>query len=180
MDPDPRSVQSILQRVEEDLQRGDYKLAETRLSAHMNSKGYNAEMMARLGRIAHDMRDPFAAGKYWIVSTAEGPEVEAAINVFLQRCNKDPRQAASQVPRYARLKLLASYPLFVQARLQSQNLSDEIIRKAAQDQAGDTPMPWSARFFMIGCMTSMVIGAVIFGVGLYQLTQWMHCDPATH
>ena len=59
---------SALQRAEEDVKRGDYGLARQRLISYLHTKGYDAELLARIGRLCFDMHDLFQAGRYWLLS----------------------------------------------------------------------------------------------------------------
>lgn len=174
MDTGSRRVQSILQRVEDDLQRGDYKLAETRLSDYLRTKGYNPDLLARLGRIAHDMRDPCAAGKYWLVSNAEGAEVDASIDALVQRCGRNPRQLVSSVPRYARLKKFDDYPAIVRNRLIALDVGEIIVRKAHEDaRAGAATGFWGnlKSWLMILLFFAALLGGCVgFHRALHMIT----------
>ncbi len=119
-------MSTIFERVEQDLQRGDHGLAKARLLSHLNSKGYEVEILNRLGRICYEMHDLFQAGRCWLTSTAQGEEVDAAIKEFARRCGRNPNQMFSQLPQRARLSSLPQYPEIVQQRLRQWSINEEV------------------------------------------------------
>jgi len=107
----------LSERVQQDVARGDYGLARTRLLSHLQQQGYSADLLARIGRLSFDMHDLTNAGRYWLISNAEGPEVDAAVRAFADRCGCNAGNMVSQLPQAFRQKPMASYPPVVQARL---------------------------------------------------------------
>lgn len=82
-------------RVDDDIARGDLGMAKRRLGASLGSRGYDAVTLGKLGRVCWEMRDPYEAGRHWLLSTETGPEVDSAIKVFLDRNGRKPEQIAS-------------------------------------------------------------------------------------
>jgi hypothetical protein len=117
----------IFERVDHDIDRGDFALARTRLESYLNRCGYDPDLLARLGRIASDMHDPANAGRFWLTSNATGEAVETAIAEFIRRCGGQPEEIALRLPRAARLPRIDEYPSLVRERLQKQGLVEKVI-----------------------------------------------------
>ena len=169
-----RSRDPILQRIERDIQRGDYALARDRLSSHLATLGYEPERIARLAQICFDMHDLFQAGRLWLVSNAAGPHVEQAIEVFLQRCGNRPAVAASHLPRFCRQHELASYPSDVQARLKARGLESAVLLPATRTAV---PQSFRARIvekgMITGCLIVLVLGVACSVAGAVMFIGWI-------
>ncbi len=118
---------SLFDRIERDIERGDYALARDRLTSHVSQKGYDSELVARLGQICFAMHDHFLAGRYWLVSREDGPDVDRAVAEFLRRCKDDPKHRVAQLPAFCRVRGFEEYPAFIQARLQALGIEMAIL-----------------------------------------------------
>lgn len=118
----------IEQRIAADIERGDLRMARDRLISYVNAKGYSTDGVARIARICADMHDPFEAGRYWILSQEEGPQVDRAIAEFVRRSGSDPRRIFAQLPRAALARGFAQLPARVQERLRACGISDKTER----------------------------------------------------
>ena len=118
---------NALERAKSDLQAGNYGLARQRLESYVGAKGYDPELMARIGQLCFDMHDPFNAGRMWIVSAAQGEHVERAIDAFMSVSGRDCRQAAFMILSAARLPAISDYPIGVQGRLRNRGLDVAIV-----------------------------------------------------
>ena len=114
---------SAIERAEQDVARGDLWLARMRLACYLNSKGYDPDVVNRLGRICFDMHDTYAAGRYWLVGTAQGDDVAAAIEVFLRHTAHAPDQIGLRLPRAARRMSFVELPIVVQEKLTRRGLA---------------------------------------------------------
>jgi len=161
-----------LERAERDIERGDYGLARLRLVSYLSTQGYDPDLLARLGRIAYDMHDPFAAGMYWLTSTAEGPEVEEAIAAFRRRSGHTPTQIVSQLPRMLRMAGIHAYPKIVQDRLFRLGLDEAILFTPGPPR--DAPVAkWKERGCLAVALLVLVAGITVFIVGLGVVSIWL-------
>jgi hypothetical protein len=166
---------SALERAEEDVERGDYGLARQRLTSYLAAKGYNPEVLTRIGRLCHDMHDVYQAGRYWLTSTAEGDQVEEAISWFMKRSGTDPAGIASRLPRMVRLESMDDYPEAVQERLRRLGL-EEAIAVAARAAGKPAKTPWGERAAIAGCLLVVVLAVAVFLIGLGTIVSWMFPD----
>lgn len=165
---------TIQERIEKDVARGDYGLARERLLSHLNSKGYDPELLAQLGELCFKMHDLAAAGKYWLASSASGEEVDAAIKLFVRRCGGIPEHTAAQLPRFIRLKSSGGYPASVRERLERVGLLEAIQRRAQLDNTRPRIIMKSTEWIVF-IIAMIVIGcaAVSCIVGAGQIGNWI-------
>jgi len=160
---------TLLERVESDLCKRDYGLARVRLANHIASKGYDAELIRRLGQISFDMHDHFEAGRCWLMTPGKESHINAAIEEFVRRCNRDPSQIASQIPQWMRMRVFAEYPEEVQARLKSYGLESSIIRREPRRPREPT---WEdTRIGHVVIMSLLIFVLICFGVGVWVTIQ---------
>jgi len=165
---------TILDRIQRDIDQGDYALARDRLASHVNSKGYNPELLARLGRISHDMHDLFGAGKYWLLSSAEGEFVDAAIREFARRCGENRDQMVSQLPKTVRLHAIDDYPTHVRARLRHWQLESSILARTkagiARSRTKEVLISW---MIMVPLLILLCFAIACCIVGATQIKSWL-------
>jgi len=163
-------------RAEEDLRQGDYAKARQRLESYLNRAGYQPELLAWIGRIAYDMHDLHTAGRMWLLSTAEGEDVDRAIGIFLQTASSAPRQALLQIPRPARLATLAAYPAPVQNRLQSLGLANEIPRVYQPRPVPGSKVTAGTRVMGIVFFAALLLFVGSCTVGVVTIVSWVLPD----
>lgn len=164
---------NALQRAESDLQRGDHWLARCRIESYLQTKGYDAELLAKAGRIALEMHDKYNAGRLWLTSTAEGEDVEEAVATFLRHAGTDPVQVLRQLPRFARLVPLDSYPPVVQDRLRRLGLDGALLASVFPGRMEPSPTSWSDRVKLV-LVAAVVLGFVgSCGVGANTIRSWL-------
>lgn len=120
-------MSELAQRIRDDEACGDLGMAKRRLASYLRTKGFDSEILARIGPVCYAMRDPAEAGRYWLLSGASGPEVDVATELFVQRVGRVPAQVVSQLPRKLRLRTLGEYPAAAQARLVRLGLADAVV-----------------------------------------------------
>ncbi|MBK8267809.1 MAG: hypothetical protein IPK83_05705 [Planctomycetes bacterium] len=149
-------------------------MAKRRLASSLGSRGYNAEKLGRLGRVCLDMHDPYEAGRHWLLSIETGPEVDAAIEIFLDRNGRKPEQIASQVMWKMRLERIEGYPEVVRIWLAELGLGGCIVRPFRARQslaAGSTGVIGKlslASVLIIGSV-SLVLGGITILKYLYSM-----------
>ena len=166
---------SAIERAEDDLQQGDYGLARQRLTSYLSNQGYNADVLARIGRISYDMHDLFQAGRYWLLSSAEGDDVEDAVAQFVRNSGDEPRSIVSQLPRAARLPRLEDYPGVVQDRLRRLGLAEAVPTPARKGSSG-SPDKWKERAEITGCLLVVLVLGSVFLIGLGTVVHWLFWD----
>lgn len=164
---------NAIKKAEGDIQRGDYGSARRRIESYIMVKGYDAELMAKLGQISFEMRDLFNAGRHWLVSTAEGEHVERAIQNFIESAGKHPNQIASEVLRAARLSSIEKYPALVQERLRRLGLAVAIIAAAKKPVPAREQLGLLGKVIVTLCVILFVGFICIFGVGLQVIIRWL-------
>jgi len=167
-----RRATSAVTRAEEDIRRGDLGAARQRLASYLGTRGYDPELLDRIGRISHDMRDIAQAGRYWFLATASGPDIERAIAAFLRNAGHDPAIIASQLPRHALLDNVDAYPPSVQPRIHGAGLDTELVRVARHRRlathTGDSS-PW----LLVPCLLFVLGLTVVVLVGLTTIGAWL-------
>ena len=162
------------ERIQQDLLRGDYGTARVRLLSRLNEHGYSADIMARLGRVSFDMRDPVSAGRFWIFSHEQGPEIDSAIEAFAQQFGHVASGMASQFPQSLRQKPIGFFPPDVQARLRSYGIDEKCLK---DPEGGDphrpAPATWTNRVvgLMFGAFVLFILASMV--VGAITIVRWM-------
>jgi hypothetical protein len=162
---------SAVERADADLERGDYGMARERLASYLNSKGYDAELLQRLGRLSYEMRDLAQAGRYWLASAGGGDDVEKAVAAFIRRSGNDPTSVAAQLPRVVREASPDSLPPIPKERLRRLGLLDEIGRVVHRQESQQTT--WRGRI-ALGLVALLVLLCVLaWGVGVHAIIRWL-------
>ena len=163
---------SALERAEEDIKRGDYGLARQRLTSYMHTKGYDPELLAKIGRLSFDMGDLFQAGRYWFLSPAESKEAQEAIERFIKQAASDPTRIVGQLPRAALLTKIDDYPPIVAERIHRFGLGEVFEARARQatEPAGKTSFGDCA--VGIGCLLLFALMVFVFGAGVVHIVLW--------
>jgi hypothetical protein len=141
----------VLARAETDVERGDLGSARRRLASFIASAGYTPEILTRAAEISMQMRDPVQAGRYWLLTPAEGVPVEGAIEVFALACHHNPQQMASELPRFKLRHKVASYPEVVQSRLKRFGI-DHVFEQQDPDLVVGQPAGWRQKAKALGCL----------------------------
>jgi hypothetical protein len=155
-----------LVRAKEDMARGEPWRARSRLTSLVVSTPYRAEALALLGEVCHQMGDVPEAGRFWLLSDAEGEHVERAVRVFAELHKGKARQLIAQLPRLTRLDSVEAYPPSAQRRLQALGLAGPLAEHAAF--AAEQAKVHSQKVSLVGwgCLLAFIVLAI---VGLYGL-----------
>lgn len=162
------------ERIQQDIARGDYGTARVRLLSRLNEHGYSAAIMARLGRVSFDMRDPVSAGRYWIFSSEQGPEVDSAIEAFARQFSRIATSMAAQFPQNLRQKPIGSFPLEVQARLRRYGIDEKCLKESIEtDPHRPAPDTWKNRivWLIFGAVVLFILGSMV--VGAITIVRWI-------
>ena len=163
---------NALQRAENDLKRGEHWLARCRIESYLQTKGYDAELLTKAGRIALEMHDKYNAGRLWLTSNAEGEDVEEAMAVFLKHAGTDPVQVLCQLPRVARRAPLDSYPPVVQDRLRRFGLDGALLASVFPTGRGQSPTTWGERVLLLILAAVAMAFVVSCCVGVHTIMSW--------
>ena len=157
-----------LERAERDVAGGDLGAGRTRLASLLASNGYDAEIIGRLGRLCLQMGDRAEAGRYLLLSTEVGEEVEGAIATFLRLHRHDPRQVLRQLPRFAR-NSWDRLPEVVHKRLQAVGVAEasrsEAAEKATVQRGGS--------LVLIGCLGVGLLVLALLVIGAVSSMKWL-------
>ena len=167
--------ENLNERVQQDVVRGDLGMARTRLLSLLQQQGYSADLLARIGRISFDMHDLANAGMYWLVSNALGPEVDAAIQAFADRCGGIAGNMVTQLPQFLRRMPLARYPAEVQARLGRFGIDERYLASGASESGRGHDYVRTRRdkaldIFIGACFLAAVVSMI---VGLDTIIRWL-------
>lgn len=171
---------SVFERAESDMRRGDYGMARQRLLSYLSQKGYDPQLLARIGRIAYKMKDMQEAGRWWLLSDACGAEVEQTISSFVVNRNLSIGQIMEELPVWARLDGIDEYPQVVQHRLKRFESELPIKRGSEYDEtcwtsgsvwrnALDTVLKIPVLLFILFLVASLGVGAVSIISWLFDL-----------
>lgn len=167
-------VPRAILRADEDIKRGDYALARERLTSLLATRGYDSELLDRIGDICFEMKDLSRAGRYWFLSARTDDETERVIEIFLSNSGSTPDRIVQQLPRHALQKRISDYPERVQARIEFNRLGDAIERAAKTGRKlGDTPSKTEGLRSMITCLTVLAVIAAVFVAGLSTIFHWI-------
>ncbi len=153
-----------------DVARGDYGMARQRLASYLNSKGYDADVLKRLGQMCFDMHDPRQAGRYWLASSAEGVDAELAIESFIRDAQQQPRLLLARLPRAVREADFASLPPVAQDRLRQFGL-DTVVGKPAPKV--EQSWSWGARLISAFGFIVLLLLAGLSCVGFHTVIGWI-------
>ena len=151
--------ETAIQRAKQDEAAGDLGMARARLCGYLNSKGYDADLLAEIGRLSFDIQDLYHAGRYWLTSSAVGPDVDRAIAHFLGSTSRKPQYVVAELPRVCRFSELSGYSPPVQERLRKLGLDCAILWRPRRPSTG-SPM---RRWFTIPLWVVLIV-AVLLGI----------------
>ena len=167
----------LAERVRRDIEAGDLGMARRRLASRLAQQGYDPDLLAELGRISGQMGDRREAGRFWVMSTAEGPEVDAAVRCFVASCGGRAAQVCSQLPRASRLQTLDQYPEVARHRWEELDVGPYVCPPLGSWVTFPHPSR-GERAMSAGCcgLALLVVGlAVVCAVvGAVTLFDWIH------
>jgi hypothetical protein len=164
---------TAVDRARRDVECGNHWLALRRLECYASSKGYDPQLLERIGWIAHEMHDAYTAGRWWLTSTADGGDVEQAIDTFIAFAGRDPRQILRQLPAVVRLGSLSDYPESVQRRLRQLGLDQHLAHGSYAGPAGEHSTGWGWRIVQIVLCAVLLFCLVSCCVGAKQIIAWI-------
>jgi hypothetical protein len=109
----------------------DKVASRRRLAGFVSAEGYPPDLLSRIARISMELRETAQAGRYWLLSDALGPEVDAAVDAFVKSCQATPRLIASELPRFQRDWDVDAYAPAAKARIARFGLADELAQRRA-------------------------------------------------
>jgi hypothetical protein len=161
-DPD-----TVVGRARIDIEAARLWKARDRLSAAVRDAPTDQAILELLGEVYFRMGDQPAAWRYWVLTTREGPDADAAERAFEERFGRSGiADRLSQIP--AR-EPLADYPSGVRERLVE-------LRQLGRAEGVDWPRPRSRKRQRdhsdsedSGCFGATVIGVLLVGPWLLGL-----------
>jgi hypothetical protein len=134
-----------------------------RLASFVGAEGYKPDLLARLGRLSLELKEPAQAGRYWLLSDSAGPEVEAAIEAFARSCQGSPRLMVSELPRFARDWDLQAYPPRVRERISRYGLKPDLLLR---NKAAPQVRRWSGAAVAVAVLVALAGVALLLFVVL--------------
>ncbi|MGZ6142464.1 MAG: DUF6584 family protein [Myxococcales bacterium] len=132
--------------------RVDPAATRRRLAAFVGAEGYKPELLARVARLSIELKEPVQAGRYWLLSDATGPDVDAAIEAFVESCQRTPRLMVSELPRFQRDWDLEAYPEVVKARIEKYGLAEPLARRAPRKPHAPKPKMTLIAIALLGAL----------------------------
>ena len=166
-------MSTVFERADQDIARGDYFSARQRLTSRLLSTGYDPRLLERLGELCVKMHDPGEAGKYYLLSSAAGADIEQAIDMFVQRCGGEPERIVSHLPQKLCLSELSHYHVVAQGRILRLNLEAELGKAAAKAMPASAHSPLFDRFMPYGCLLIVAMFLVSAVVGFWTILKWI-------
>ena len=158
----------VFARVERDIASGDIGSARRRLESHAKSQPYDPDLLVRLGEIALQMGDPVAAGRWFFLSSASGPEADAAIEAFARAMGRSPRAIASQLRR---LRSDTVLPPIVEQRLG--RFGVQLGELSPTETAVRRDATLKEQLLKFGCLLALAATVVVLFAGLVQIVHWL-------
>jgi hypothetical protein len=157
------------------MERGDYGMARVRLASYLNSKGYGADVLQRLGQISIEMHDVSEAGRYWIASTAQGERVEQAVETFIRQAGSNPDSVVPRLPRAVREAPTTALPAIAKERLRRHGLEEALSKwSPAARESGARELGRVAKT-IVGLVALLLFGLAIAiaCIGCWTVGRWV-------
>jgi len=110
--------------------RVDPAATRRRLVSFLGAQGYKPDLLTRIARISVELSETVQAGRYWLLSDATGPDVDAAVEAFAESCQRMPRLMVSELPRFSRDWDVVAYAAPARARIEKYGLAADLARRA--------------------------------------------------
>ena len=111
--------ETLYDRVDRAIQRGEVWRAKEILRGNIRVRGYDVDLYERYGRLLLDIGEMSEAGKYLFLSGRRSPEYEETVSVYLARHVPYPEHMYFSFPRAARLNDIDEYPEEVRRTLET-------------------------------------------------------------
>jgi hypothetical protein len=155
---------SALKRAEQDVARGDLGSARRRMASFVVSADYEPDVLARLGDVCRAMGDPVEAGRWYLLSSADGPEVDEAVGRFVAACRGVPSHVAAALPHFRRRWDVGIYAGSARARVDRYGLVACFHGEAQRRNPRDARR--AGRLAALGCIAGVLAfgGVIVAGV----------------
>ena len=140
----------------------DPSATRRRLASFASGEPYKPELLARLARLSVELGEPAQAGRFWLLSDAAGPDVDAAVETFVQSCDRVPRLIASQLPRFVRDWHLPQYAGPALARIEKYGLKGELSRRAPPEERRGSPRMTAVAAAVAVALLILVAALLVF------------------
>ena len=141
----------------------DPAAARRRLAAFIRAEPYRPDLLCKAARLSIKLQETAQAGRWWLLSDASGDEVDAAVEVFAETCQRLPRLMASELPRFSHDWELEAYAAPARARIERYGLGEELSRRAPRQRV--RPRWELTAVGLAGLVALLVLGAVLVLLG---------------
>ena len=154
----------ILDKAQEELEKGNLWRAKEILQGAIRSEGYNVQLFEMMGTVLLGMGDLPEAGRFLFLSGVRRPEYLEAIELFLSRHRRTKsHNFIYLLPRRARLRTVSDYPQEV-----AQVLREMGFPEVLKDKDGRVREPGSdsgiVQSIACGTIAVVTVGLIILGV----------------
>jgi hypothetical protein len=174
------SIKETLQKVEFDLQQGDYGKARDSLHGLISSYPDDLSIRRKLGDVYWKLQYPAMAGRYWYIEENKSPEMVIACKAFESEFSNDPMQMLFAIKFRGDFRLIEkSYTgrvlldLHDQAKEKHNYYVDFRNEKAAKFFHFRKGSGSRNIIFQIGCLAFLIIVLFLFAVGIYTTVGWI-------
>jgi hypothetical protein len=164
--------EKILERADAELAAGRAWRAREILGGAVGFTGGSAEILERYGLVLLQLGDLLEAGKFLFLSGRRGPDLEPAINLFLQRHGRaSVAHLIAQFPAGVRRLGFDALPEAVRSELLARGAKPWPPRPA-RPRGARVASRWSAAAGW-GCMVLIVLMLICAVVGALSIVKWM-------
>ncbi|MGE5073389.1 MAG: DUF6584 family protein [Anaerolineae bacterium] len=176
-----------LERVQEDVHKGDYGKAIARLHGLLGSYPENLDLRKRLGEAYWNLQMPAMAGRYWYLVEDKDERMQAACKRFEDEFRNDPFHMLSGLkfkgdPQAIKGTYAGRVLDDLERRASKKYPWYEGFRKKGSEEKGrpqDQRRPRKVRdfFFRLGCLLIVALAASFALIGLFTavsaLVKWL-------
>jgi len=167
------SVESLLSRVDAQIQAGQPWSAKELLRGAIGSGRVEAQILERFGQVLESLGDRIEAGKYLFLSGARRPEYTASIGLFLRRHSRSgPKSIVAQFPSTIRRRPLHQLPEGVIGELANLGIDAGMFNRSRMRSTSELGR-WERRGIGTVVLAIVVIFVVGTIVGMRATVAWL-------
>jgi hypothetical protein len=167
------SIESLLGRVEEQIQSGQLWRAKELLRGAIGLGRVDSSILERYGQLLESVGDRMEAGKYLFLSGVRRPEYAAPIDLFLSRHRRGgPKALVAQFPNAIRCRSLKELPGEVIDELANLGINAGMFAKS-RVRASATAGPWARRIIGAAVLAICIVFLVGTIVGVRAIVAWL-------
>ncbi len=174
------SLKQTLQKVEADIQQGDYGKARDRLHGLISSYPDDLSIRRKLGEIYWKLQFPAMAGRYWYLEDDKSPEMEIACKSFESTFGNNVMKMLFAIKFQGDFRLIEEHyagrvllNLHEQAKEKYRFYVDFRNKRANKFYQSPKGKNKNSLFIAIGCLIFLVVLIGLVGIGLVTIAGWI-------